>query len=102
MAAQTVRLVDWLGVVTIDLTYDDVTGVCASLAYAAAPGVTAAHFTFTRQPSGTPVERRVPRATGGTVNLPQQASQRLVFSPATGTVVSRRASNFGYTVDYEP
>lgn len=102
LAAQTIRLVDWVGVVTIDLAYDDVSGVCASLAYAVAAGVTAAHFAFARQPSGTPIDRRFVGGATGTVSLPQQTNQRLLFSTATGTVSSRRNSNFGYVVDYEP
>lgn len=102
LAAQTIRLVNWVGVVTIDLTYDDVSGVCASLDYAVDPAVTAAHFAFARQSGGPPIDRRFVGGASGSFNLPQQASQRLIFSTATGTVSSRRNSNFGYLVDYEP
>jgi hypothetical protein len=100
VATQTLRLVNWAAVLTLDVTYDDVSNVCASLAYAVAAGVRGARLVVTRSDGTAVLDRQAAGGASGTVSLPQPAAQRLALQAAA--VVARRAANFGVVVEYAP
>lgn len=83
---------------TVDLTYDNVTGVCASYLYTINPlAPSPVTISLTRQGGNPLVQRLLAIAAVGTVLLPTQTNQRLLFSVAAGPVF-RRNTNFSYSV----